>query len=268
MRARALDAAHLARPVLRLVRMPTCIYNREPTTGNEPEEHPIPEALGGREALPRGAVCAECNAYVSDLDQALRTHTHIAWFLVLAGVPGKGGKVRRQLAWGPEGVAEYDIKTGDLLFAPKPGYVQATEHSIAITHPASVFNDWKFSRALHKIALGVRALRQGVEVALDPRFDEVRTYVRRPASRRVFRSRYHRFGEFAAPTATPCDAIAVIGTLEAFYICIGMDEFVVALAGDVSRLAISDLDALARTARGADDGKARTRWALEGPDTK
>jgi hypothetical protein len=251
--------------------MPSCIYNREPTTGTEPEEHPVPETLGGREALPKGAVCEPCNSYVGRLDQMLRTHPHISAFLVLAGVPGKTGKPRRDMAGGREGSAEYDVATGDTRIKTTQPYVSVSGTDIYIRHPGSEFDEWQFSRGLHKVGLGMIALRRGVNTALDERFDEVRTYVRRPASRKVFRRHYHRWisttlrrSDINELASTPIAALGTFGGIETLYLRIGVDEFAIALTGDVTHVAMADVEELAASARAADDGRARTAWALEG----
>ena len=42
------------------------------------------------------------------------------------------------------------------------------------------FDMLKFRRALYRVALSTVALHQGVEYALDPKFDEVRRCIRNP----------------------------------------------------------------------------------------
>ena len=177
----------VCRGVLEGVEMPTCIYCRVPTIGTEGVAHVIPEAIGANELiLPAGAVCEPCNSYFGQtLDPMLVLYPGNAVTLQFWGIAGKGRKPRQQL--------------GSIRRAPEDGSTSLQGHSLRVETGEDgkrtvywdlpiepKFQMLKFRRSLFYIALNTVALTQGVEYALDSRFDEVRRYVRKPHPREAW----------------------------------------------------------------------------------
>jgi hypothetical protein len=79
--------------------MPTCIYCRAETTGNEGIPHVIPEALSPNDfTLPRGAECDKCNHYFGrKLEPMLYRYPGVALALQFWGIRGKKGRLRKKL---------------------------------------------------------------------------------------------------------------------------------------------------------------------------
>jgi hypothetical protein len=123
--------------------VPTCIYCRVETTGNEGVPHVIPEALSANDmTLPRGAECDKCNHYFGRTD---------------AGETKFSGH-------SPQ--IETDDKGRCTIYLDVPADPE--------------FKMLEFRRALYRITLSTVAMLHGAEYALDPRFDEVRRYIRNP----------------------------------------------------------------------------------------
>ena len=160
--------------------MPTCIYCRAKTTGNEGVPHVIPEALSPNNiVLPRGAECDKCNHYFGrKLEPMLYRYAGIALALQLWGIRGKKGRHRKQLG-NVVRTAAGDIKFGgDLLRIETDKFGRRT---IYLDLPADPdFDMQEFRRALYRIALSTVALLESEEYALEPKFDEARRYIRSP----------------------------------------------------------------------------------------
>lgn len=159
--------------------MPTCIYCRVETTGNEGVPHVIPEALSANDmTLPRGAECDKCNHYFGrKLEPMLFRYPGVALALQFWGIRGKKGH-RKQLST----VGRTDA--GETKFSGHSPQIETDEKgrcTIYLDVPADPeFNMLEFRRALYRIALSTVAMLHGAEYALDPRFDEVRRYIRNP----------------------------------------------------------------------------------------
>jgi hypothetical protein len=80
--------------------MRTCIDCRTSTNGNEPEDHPVLQALGTARALPKGDVCADCNSYLSDLDHHVCNHHHIAGMIAFGQIVGTMKRMRSTVSDG------------------------------------------------------------------------------------------------------------------------------------------------------------------------
>jgi hypothetical protein len=233
--------------------MPTCIYCRTKTGLNEPIDHPVPQALGVREFLPKGTVCSGCNSYLSDLDRNFCNHHHIAMMIVFGGLPGTKGRLRKTVTQD----FSFDVEKQHIQFFldSERASFEVKDAHLRITHPGSNdFDEWKFSRALHRMALGLLTLTRGPEESLREAFDLVRAYVRQPSSRSM-RPYYQRITDKAYGNRSLRRALeqrqryhfaldlAVIPAL--VYINLVVDEFVVALEGDLEVVAEERLDRLA-----------------------
>lgn len=164
--------------------MPSCIYCKAQTVGSEPPEHPIPEALGSSEVLPRGACCTACNSYMADLDKTIVDHPRIRMTLVFGEILGKRGKRKTDLSRHVR--VHQDSSTVHVKLDPSGGEVTPQGFRIPIEYPKG-WSEWKFSRGLHKVALGLVAWRCGAADALQAPLDTVRNYVRQPAGRHIRR---------------------------------------------------------------------------------
>jgi hypothetical protein len=159
--------------------MPTCIYCRTETTGNEGVPHVIPEALSPNDmTLPRGAGCDKCNHYFGrKLERMLFRYPGVALALQFWGIRGKRGQ-RKQLSTVGRTDAGHTTFSGHSLNIETDEKGRCTIYLDVPADPA--FNMLEFRRALYRIALSTVAMLHGAEYALDPRFDEVRRYIRNP----------------------------------------------------------------------------------------
>jgi hypothetical protein len=210
-----------------------CVYCGHETQGDEPEDHPIPQALGTSDyALPRGAVCGDCNRYfASNLDQNLCDHHHLAAFIVLWQILGTGGRHRTAVT--PD--FSIDPRERRITVRPRRGEASIAETGLTIESEGNRrFCPWRFSRGLHRIGLGVLAMQAGMDVALDPKYDAVRRYIRKPASRREFWPTCQRIAGGLLPRIHVAFAIGERATY--FYVNFVVSEFLVALDGNPTQL--------------------------------
>lgn len=77
-----------------------CIWCGAATTGHEPPEHIVPEAIGCPEdfVLRNGEVCASCNHGLAHVDQALVHDLEV--YALMAGVPRKRGRGAKVSSYG------------------------------------------------------------------------------------------------------------------------------------------------------------------------
>ena len=159
-----------------------CIYCRGSDGDFGPEEHVIPESLGGDAMVIRGCVCATCNNRLSALDKALLDFEPLSMLRALYGPMTKKGKFPKAQ------LRDIDIER------TAPRHVRVTQKSGRPMAPPVAQEDGsvRFSvtgtgrkpadpmllgRALYKIALGLVAHDAGPESALDPRYDAARAFV-------------------------------------------------------------------------------------------
>lgn len=150
----------------------------------------------------------------------------------------------------------------DLSFDPVRGHlaIKGGEGTINDNGPKlrsdgnTRFDNWKFSRGLHRIALGVLALRTGATVALERRYDIARTYVRSPQGRSEFRTYLQRptdrlLGNHSMPIAIRDQGYKygfweLDGVLY-FYLHLFVSEFIVSFWGDPKYLSDGNRDWIA-----------------------
>lgn len=166
--------------------MPTCIYCKTTTTGQEGRAHAIPEALCQNDyLLPPGAVCDACNQYLGKLDSALVLHEQIWLPIQVFGLPGKGGRPRAELGW----MKRLDPTNPNKLTIEGRGrnhlYIDGNKIRIE-TVAVPGWNPSRFRRALYHFAMNYLALVDSPEAVLQPRFDDVRRYVRQPQCREAW----------------------------------------------------------------------------------
>jgi hypothetical protein len=138
----------------------------------------VPEAVGKNDiVLPPGAECDSCNAYLGQLDNVLAKHPLVALGAQLLRVPGKKGRVRRVI-----GTVRQAEKERAIAIPVHAEECATRDGSTWRVTPLvdSQFDDFKFRRSLHHVGLNVIAYQRGIEVALESRFDPVRSYVREP----------------------------------------------------------------------------------------
>jgi hypothetical protein len=251
--------------------MTRCIYCCSETSESESIEHPLPESLGSRLTLPRGACCDGCNRYLSSLDDVFAHHPHIAGTIVFARIPGK--KQKRRTAVSPFLGAEYSPGKLHLTVENTKGETHFDQGGLRLHLPDDPkWDEWKFSRALHKAALGLVGVLKGVELALDQRFDAVRKYIRRPVGRTDWRPYYQRVirtktklseiqtfmaggGEYKVGIASgdrPGHTIV--------YLNLWVDEFVVDLEGGEPGLGVQVLDQMSTQISGDIPIENRGMW--------
>ena len=162
--------------------MPTCIYCKTTTTGQEGRAHVIPEALCKNDyVLSAGAVCDRCNRYLGKLDSALILHQQIWLPIQVFALPGKGGKPRRELGWMKRRDPTNPTKVTLEGLGRNRLYIDGNKIRMETVAPRG-WNPYKFRRALHHFAMNYLALVDSPDAVLQPRFDDVRRYVRQPTS--------------------------------------------------------------------------------------
>lgn len=152
-----------------------CIYCVKDSSGARSVEHIIPEGLGCKETLPKGYVCDHCNNYFSEMDKCVLQNRYIALHVGTEEIPGKKGKIRRQI--------------GENLRFPQKGYFEIKLGPKAITsgmqkvefplEQSKEFDELLFARGIHKIAFNSYAFRFGQRNALQNRFNNLRRYIRK-----------------------------------------------------------------------------------------
>ncbi len=165
-----------------------CIYCTQSTTGDLTRAHVFPEALGNRDlVLPPGTICKKCNQYAGhELESALVAHPSIAMALHFWGIHGKQGRIRKQLGT----VVSQPSEPGTVsmkfsMVAPKLTFHAdgMVEMQAKATTPTGFRLD-RFRRALHYLGMNVVASLEGAASVLEPKYDPIRSYVRRPRNRR------------------------------------------------------------------------------------
>jgi hypothetical protein len=135
-------------------------------------------------------------------------------------------------------------------------------------HPGNAFDPWKFSRGLHRIALGALTMFSGVDAALERRYDRVRDYVRRPQSRLVWpylqRITDKRLGHISLPRwieerGRYAFSFVTAAHYSLVYMNLFIDEFIVALDG---RLDAQPANEIARRSQLPEAELSRRAWML------
>jgi len=153
----------------------TCIYCYGDATTSRRRAHVYPVALfDNNMTLPAGVECDSCNAFAGTLERALLSHNRIGPQIVLRGIRGRGGRIRKRI-----GDIQRDPETGDVRFHRVGKLMEATSSEISIQLPDNVpLDDGRFRRALYHIGLNHLALVAGARIAREPRFHPVRRFVR------------------------------------------------------------------------------------------
>jgi hypothetical protein len=177
--------------------MNLCIYCQRESRAEAPPEHVVPEVLGCPKGavLRAGEVCKRCNNGLADLDLALADSFDLFRFIV--GQPGKKGK-GPSIAGRPNlfathrdgspvlyvnfGPGNVTLPNGRVLKSPTGpksvrGTVTPDGQQASISFSGDAFIDPKFSRAVHKVSIGVIAMALGREAALSPTLDSARQFV-------------------------------------------------------------------------------------------
>lgn len=155
--------------------MAICIYCRKDSSASRSKAHVVPEAfLRNDVTLPLGAECDACNRYASQLEQAFIHHNRIWTQIMMLRAPGKRGKKRKRMSH-----YSADDERGVMAIHYRGSWIEEFEGKRRIVFPdPSEFDESKFRRCLGHISLNYIAWKFGWEVALESRFDPLRTYVR------------------------------------------------------------------------------------------
>jgi hypothetical protein len=175
-----------------------CIYCLTEST-QAPLEHVVPEVLGCPEAaiLRAGEVCKRCNNGLALLDVALADSFDFARLSVhQPSKRAKGPSVRGRSNFlatmqNGEQVMYVNLEPHDVTLpngrvlkaldenSPQSvkGQINVNGQKAEIDLQAKPFQSPKFSRALHKVSIGVIAAALGREAALSPSLDQARAFV-------------------------------------------------------------------------------------------
>lgn len=155
--------------------MGICIYCRKDSSASRSKAHIVPEAfLRNDVTLPLGAECDACNGYASQLEHAFVHHNRIWTQIMMLRVPGKRGKKRKRMSY-----YSVDDERRVMTIQFRDSWVKEVEGKRQVVFPdPSEFDESKFRRCLGHIALNYIAWKFGWEMALEKRFDPLRTYVR------------------------------------------------------------------------------------------
>lgn len=152
-----------------------CIYCQNDSSSSVSTPHIVPEAfISNDTTLAVGVECDECNSYASQLENAFIHHNRI-WIPIMAmQVPGKSGKIREKLGFYRKGKEK-----GKIIFTFRKEWINDDDNGRHIQSPnPSEFDELKFRRCLGHITLNYIAWKLGWAVALEPRFDRLRRFVR------------------------------------------------------------------------------------------
>lgn len=161
---------------------PQCIYclTREGDFG--PEEHVIPESLGGDEVVLRHSVCRHCNNTLSRLDETLLTFEPIAMLRTMYLPLTKAGKFPRaqlkdvdfeKVAPRALRVRSKTRRQSWVVQELPDGVVKISMQMVGRKR----FDPVPLARALFKIGLGLVAEQAGREAALASQYDRTRRFI-------------------------------------------------------------------------------------------
>jgi hypothetical protein len=160
-----------------------CIYCKGDSSSSRGVPHVLPEALSKNELkLPRGVECDGCNQYAGRrLESNLIRYPQVAFAIQFLGAPGKRGVTRQQIG----GIRRERVDSNSVRVSLKlKGQPTVTANDkLRIESrivPERQFNPLAFRRVLHHAGLNLVAALNGVDSALEPKYDAVREYVRNP----------------------------------------------------------------------------------------
>ena len=155
--------------------MGTCIYCLQDSTHSKKIAHIVPEGIIANDVvLPLGAECDSCNQYAGKLEKAFIYHNRIWVPIMMARIPGKGSKPRKNMAY-----YKANDETKKLQITFKDKWVKNINGKAVVNWPdPKEYCNLKFRRALYHIGLNYIAWKFGWEEALKSEFNETRRYVR------------------------------------------------------------------------------------------
>lgn len=170
------------------LRVGPCIYCRSEAGPFRSEEHVYPQGLGQDEiVLPPGFVCDPCNNALAPVDSYI-VESPIAVMRILAGGPTKTGKYQSAKF---QNVSVEKVSPHKLSFDIKGKDDESWQHKELPdgTHEIKMqfkskekLNAELLGRGMCKIALAMLAYKHHPSLALDPKYDEVRRFVRHGGS--------------------------------------------------------------------------------------
>jgi hypothetical protein len=163
--------------------MGLCIYCLKDSSSSQQRAHIVPESILRNDVtLEPGTECDECNNFAASLEQAFVYHNRIWTQIMILRAPGKKGKKRKRMAH-----YTADDKAEMLTIRYSPRWVDESDGEKKISFPdPPEYSDSKFRRCLGHIALNYVAWKFGWRVALESRFDELRSYVRYSSRKKLW----------------------------------------------------------------------------------
>ena len=156
--------------------MVKCIYCLSTSNSSLKKAHIVPEAfLENNVTLEKGIECDICNAYFAKLEQSFIHHNRIWVPIMLYGIPGKSGALRKKL-----GFYKYnkDNQTISINSKDIKRINQYPSHTQVTFDNPPEFDEHKFRRCFSHISLNYIAWKYGHSFALSNKFDSLRKYAR------------------------------------------------------------------------------------------
>ena len=158
--------------------MKQCIFCGSTTNTYEHEEHIVPDSLGGKDILPKGLVCDNCNKYFGrEFEKETLDFEDIKFSRALERTPSKRGKTPVANA---KKVAIYSDRNSKPIIISSP-QMKKTIYGKGSTHiefPPSKLGP--LLRLLLKIGLEYFAIEQADDI-FEPKFNRAKEVVRYPS---------------------------------------------------------------------------------------
>lgn len=157
--------------------MVQCIYCKKDSSSSSNAAHVIPEGVMENPiVLPMGFECDDCNRKAGKLEHALVHNPRIAGPIVIMKIPGKNGKIRKQLGHFKRSENDNRIEIiGNIIHEELTGEHYARQYDNHRSHKLQFYR-----RALFHVAFNYMAFLKGYEHMLENRYDKIRKYIKSP----------------------------------------------------------------------------------------
>lgn len=158
--------------------MKCCIFCESTTNSFKSQEHVVPESLGGKDILPEGLVCDNCNKYFGrDFENKALNFEDIKFNRALERVTSKKGKIPVAIA---NKVEIFNIDRNTEPIKVSSSQMTKTIYGKGIVNFKFPSSPWgPLLRMLLKIGLEYLAKEQG-EIIFEPQFSKAKKVVRYP----------------------------------------------------------------------------------------